>query len=125
MPWMQAVLERANTQFNSDHIGQQDPGQFAMEKDFVQEIESLGIVQGDREATHVRNWPESVLLAMQAAVLSAVARSAGKPPEEAVTVQFTWTPAAGFGVSVWEVGGVNGSKTAITIQLQSPLPGPS
>jgi len=124
MPWMQAVLERANTQFNSEHIGAQNPGQFAMEKDFVAEIQSLGIVQDEREASHVRNWPPAVLLAMQAVVQNAVARSAGLAPAETVPVQFTWTPAAGFGVSVWEAGGVGGSRTAITIQLQSPMPAP-
>lgn len=124
MPWMQAVLERANTQFNSQHIGQQDPGQFSMDQDFVDQIQAMGIVEGQHEASHVRNWPESVLLAMQAAVMNAVARSQGLPAEETVPVQFTWTPAAGFGVSVWEAGGVGGSRTAITIQLQSPMPEP-
>jgi hypothetical protein len=116
MPWMQAVVERANERFNRKNIESIDPTLLAPGKTLLSAAVALEIVQNDQEIQQFSLWPSSLMASVQATLYDAVSR------DERVPVQFSWTPAAGFGVGAWEAAGVGGSYTAITVELKSPLP---
>lgn len=121
MPWMQAVVERANTQFRSANIANQTQAQkaslldlLAPGKALVDAAAALEIVTNKQERDHFDVWPSSLKEALRATLHDAVNRG--------VPVQFSWRPAAGFGIAVWEAAGSGGSSTAITVELRSPMP---
>ena len=118
MPFMQAVVARANTALNSTNIATTAAAAQALlapgNSLFAAAKTLIGL--SPAEEAHFSLWPSSVQKSLQAALYDAVTRD---PP---VPVQLLWTPAAGFGVSIWEAAGVNGSFTAISVHLQSPLP---
>ncbi len=116
MPFMQAVVERANMAFNSKNIESVAPSLFEPGKDLLNAAMTLDVVQSVAERSHFSQWPRSIQEALRATLYDAVSRSPRVP------VQMIWTPAAGFGIGIWEAAGVNGSFTAISVHLKSPMP---
>lgn len=119
MPWMQAVVERANTAFNSTNIGSVAPTLFEPGRSLLDAATALEIVQSHAERKHFSLWPRSLQESLRATLYDALTRNPRVP------VQMIWKPAAGFGIATWEAAGVNGSWTAISVELHSPVPQPS
>lgn len=120
MPMMQAMVERANHRFNRDNMKETralseslSPG-----NDLAAGARALGIAASGREEQFLRSWPAALKEAIRAAVYDALVRADGPLP-----VQFTWSPAYDYEVTVWEVAGTPESIGGITIALKSPIPG--
>src|SRR5437773_1407336 len=101
MPFMQAVVERANSTFNSTNIESVAPSLFEPGKDLLDAAMTLEIVKTYSERNHFSLWPRSIQESLRATLYEAVTRSPRVP------VQMIWKPAAGLGIGVWEAAGVN------------------
>lgn len=116
MPWMQAIVERANMRFNRFNIDSVPTALFEPGRSLVSAAVAMELATDMDEMNAFGVWPSSVQEAVRATLFDALCR------ENRVPVQFAWTPAGGYGAEIWEASGVNGSATAITIVVKSPLP---
>ncbi len=120
MPMMQAMVERANHRFNRENIEsmRKESASLAPGEDLAAGARALGIAANGREEAFLRAWPPGIREAIRAAVYDALVRPDGPLP-----VQFTWSPAYDYEVTVWEVAGTAESMGGMTIALKSPVPG--
>ena len=115
MPFLQAMAERANDQFNRENIGRVDPGRLG-ETSLGALATALGIARNKTERDYLDSWP----LALQAAVRAVLQSAVQRQPRVPVTI--TWTPAYDYEVDFWESKSVKNSIGAITIIMRSPYP---
>jgi hypothetical protein len=114
MPWEQtAVVQDANTTFNSTNINGVDETLLEPGKTLLSAAEALGIGSAyppGQVAAAFNRWPPAVQEAIRAALYEAVTSNPRVP------VQFTWVHAPGFGVLA------SGTSDSTMVRLRSPLP---
>lgn len=117
MPPYQLMLERANALFNREQIGQIDGALFDAPGSLDDLLAEVGICKTDREAEHVRGWPDGIKEALRAAVRSAVSREPRMP------ITFSWVPGYDYELDIWEAAATSESIGAMTILIRSRYPG--
>lgn len=116
MPFLQAMAERANEQFNRENISKVRLAGFKETSTLGALASALGVARNKIETDYLDAWPPSLQAAVRAVLQSAVER---KPP---VPVTIAWTPAYDYEMDAWESKSVKKSIGAITIVLRSPYP---
>jgi len=121
MPYMQAMVDSANTALNRTNIGSFDhsmvkPGAVPSNIGLSAAVSGLPGAQLSNEArAYLDSWPLGLQETVRAAVYSAATRK--------LPVAFAWMPGYDFKVTVTEAPGIPGSIGGMTIILESKYPG--
>ena len=115
MPWMQAMVDEANTKFNRSNIGGVNPAPLeAPGATLAAAAGGVGLAVSAQALAYLNTWP----MGLQRAIVAAVAGAA----RQKLPVTFAWAPAAHFQVSFWEVPSTAESTGGMTVFLGSPYP---
>jgi len=120
MPYMQAMVESANTALNRNNIGnfnaaQVAPGAVPSNMILSAAVSSLPeVVLKDAARAYLDSWPLGLQETVRAAVYSAVTRK--------LPVTFAWMPGYDFKITVTEAPGIPDSVGGMTILLESRYP---
>lgn len=118
MPTAQRMLDMANGMLNRVNIDKFDETLVTLEEPISDETYlSQGLTRA--EVDYLRSWPESLKMAIRAALYSAVRRRPRVP------VTMAWAPGYDFELTVWEAPGTRESVGEVTILLRSRYPGDS
>jgi hypothetical protein len=114
---MQAMVERANTKFNRENIGEFNAEWLAPGVPLAQGAQQAGIAVTNAEVQYLESLPAGHQEALRASLYSAVTR--GLP------VTLAWAPAFDFSVGVWEVAGTGQSMGGMTLFVRGPYQKPN
>jgi len=115
MPYMQAMVDSANTALNRDNIGSFSATQVAPGLTLSDAVASIpGVVMGVKARAYLDSWPLGLQEVVRGAVHSAVTRK--------LPVTFAWMPGYDFKVTVTEAPGNPDSIGGMTILLESRYP---
>jgi hypothetical protein len=115
MPYMQAMVESANTALNRNNIGSFSTNQVAPGTTLSGAVATIpGVVLGVNAKAYLDSWPVGLQEVVRGAVYSAVARK--------LPVTFAWMAGYDFKVTITEAPGIPDSIGGMTILLESPFP---
>ena len=117
MPSMQAMVERSNSKFNREHIGEFNADWLGPGVPLAEGAQSAGIAVAEEEVQYLQALPAGHQAVIKAALYSAVTR--GLP------VTLAWAPAFDFSVAVWEVAGTAQSMGGMTLFIRGPYQKPT
>ena len=120
MPWMQVMLDRGNAMFsrrNIDRVSLRRLRDLPREASFADAAVAFRIAESRPEQEFLAGWPEGQLMAVSAAIRSALTREPRMP------ITFAWAAGYDYEVTIWESAAIKGSEGAMTILFRSRYPG--